>query len=147
MISAMDPITGMSAVAAAAGLADVGLKIARFLVELSRTIKDLPSSVRGQIEPIEQLVALARLILVNPGLQTDSVAEVLRTCFSIAGTLEKTLQSIGTNKEGKMLKRVVKRVWKSLVAVAGKINEIEKLSVQLERQKSTLIICIQEHDS
>jgi len=143
LTSAMDPIIGMSAVAAAAGLADVGLKIARFLVELSRTIKDLPSSVRGQIEPIEQLVALARLILVNPGLQTDSVAEVLRTCFSIAGTLEKTLQSIGTNKEGKM----VERVWKSLVAVSGRINEIEKLSLQLERQKSTLIICIQEHDS
>jgi len=139
----MDPVSGMSAVAAAAGLVDLGLKLAKFLVELSRAIEDLPESVRSQTEQVEQLIALARLVQVNGGLQTDSVAKVLGTCFAIAESLHRTLQTI-TIKKGE---RLLRRVWKSVDAVTGKISKIEELSLQLERQKSTLVICIQEHDS
>jgi hypothetical protein len=92
---------------------------------------------------IEQLVDISRLVKKNPSLQeSESIASILGSCVK---TVTKFLNVLGrflvTDEDGK-----VKKVQKVFTALL-KEKEVVHFFGDLEREKSSLIICIQDIDS
>ena len=137
-----DPITILGAAVAASQLLQQGFQITRFICELYSKVQDAPESIRKQVMQIEQLIDLARLILQNPSLQTASVASILSTCLRSAAEVQEILKKIyATTKDGQL-----KKVRIALMVVM-KEKEILALFNSLEREKSSLTLCIHEIDA
>lgn len=137
-----DPLTILGAAAAASQLLQQGSQITRFICELYSKVQDAPESIRKQIMQIDQLIDLARLIIQNPSLQTASVAAILSTCMRSAAEVQGILKKASaTTKDGQL-----KKAQKVLTAVM-KEKEILTLFNNLERDKSSLTLCIQEIDA
>jgi hypothetical protein len=137
-----DPLSILGAAAASAQFLKQGFDLNKFLWDLYSKMKDAPESIRNQIVQIEQLIGLSRLFLENKSLQTDSVASILSTCLLRAQEFRNLLKkTAATDADGRFV-----RVHQSLTAVM-KEKEIAAPFVKLERDKSSLILCIQEIDA
>lgn len=137
-----DPLAFLGAAAAASQLLQQGFQITKFICELYSKIQDAPESIRKQVMQIEQLIDLARLVIQNPSLQTASVASLLNTCVRSAAEVQGLLKKVSvTTKDGQL-----KKVQKALTAVM-KEKEILALFNHLEREKSSLTLCIHEIDA
>jgi hypothetical protein len=138
----MDPLTVLGAVAAATQLVEQGIKITQFLGELYSKVQDAPESVRKQLVHVEQLIDIARLIIQSPSLQEESVVSILRTCLRQAADIQNLLKKVSVvDKDGQL-----KKIRKAFAAVM-KEKEIDALFDNLEREKSSLALCIQEINS
>jgi hypothetical protein len=139
---AMDPLSILGAVAAASQLFEQGLKITSFLYELYGKAKEAPESIQKQTVKVEQLIDLALLVKENPSLQTEAVASILRTCLRTAEQFQKTLKKVSiADEDGK---------WKKAGKVASalfKDKEIIQYFDEIEKEKTSLVLCIQEIDS
>jgi hypothetical protein len=128
----------LGALAAASQLTEQGLKIA----DLYAKIRDAPESIRKQSVQVEQLIEIAKLVKHNPPLQTALVESILRNCVSEAEKLLEILGKISTAAgDGR-----VKKLWKTLDGVT-KEKRILALFANLEREKSSLAVCIEAIDS
>jgi hypothetical protein len=137
-----EPLTILGAAAAASQLLQQGFQITKFICELYTKVQDAPESIRNQTMHIEQLIGLARVIMQNPSLQTASVASILSTCMQSADEVQGALKKVSaTTKDGQL-----KKVQKALAAVM-KEKEILALFHNLEREKTSLTLCIQEIDA
>ena len=137
-----DPLSILGAAAAAGQFVEQGINLTKFLWDLYSKMQDAPESVRKQIVQIEQLLGLSRLFLQNPTLQTAAVASILGTCLQRAQEFQKVLVGVAvTGSDGRFVK-----IKKSLDAVM-KDKKITALFENLEREKSALMLCIQEIDS
>jgi hypothetical protein len=138
----MDPLSVLGAVSAASQLIEMGLKLTLFLSELYSKTQDAPELVRKRTVQIEQLVDLSRLIINNPSLQRDSIASALSTCLRTVQQFQEVLKKVSVAEDdGKF-----QRARKGFAAVV-KEKEIVRFINDLEREKSSLILCIQEIDS
>ena len=132
----------LGALAAASQLTEQGLKIAIFISDLYSKVRDAPESIRKQSVQVEQLINIARLIEHNPSLQIDSVGSILRNCTGEAEKLKEILENISTAAgDGK-----ARKLWKALDGVA-KEKRILALFASLEREKSSLALCIETIDA
>lgn len=132
----------LGALAAASQLAEQGLKIVIFISDLYSKVRDAPESIRKQSVQVEQLINIAKLIEHNPSLQIDSVGSILRNCTGEAEKLKEMLENISTAAgDGK-----AKKLWKVLDGVA-KEKRILALFANLEREKSSLALCIETIDA
>ena len=132
----------LGALAAASQLAEQSLQIAIFISNLYSKVRDAPESIRKQSVQLEQLIDIAKLIEHNPPLQTELVGSVLRNCVGEVEKLQEILASISTAAgDGK-----VRKLWKTLDGVA-KEKRILALLANLEREKSSLALCIKAIDS
>jgi len=137
----MDPLTILGGTAAASQLLQQGANITKFLWDLYSKMKDSPAANRRQTIQIEQLLDLSRLFLQNASLQTDSVASILGTCLLQAQQFQQVLKKVAvTSSDGQL-----KTLKKSFEAVM-KEREIVQLFDNLEREKSSLMLCIQQID-
>jgi N-terminal domain on NACHT_NTPase and P-loop NTPases len=128
----------LGALAAASQLAEQGLRIAVFISELYVKVRDAPESIRRQSIQIQQLIDIAKLIEHTPPLQTTSVESILRNCVGEAEKLQEILGKVSTAAgDGR-----VKKMWKALDVVA-KEKMINILFTRLEREKSSLVLCIE----
>jgi hypothetical protein len=91
---------------------------------------------------LSQLVDLATLIKQNPTLQTPSIVASLRTCNRCIQELQQILEKIAVGVSDSKWKRLRK----SFEAVLKEKGVIE-LFANLEREKSSLVLCIAEIDS
>jgi hypothetical protein len=136
-----DPLSVLGAVAAASQLLEQGANVTTFLWGLYSKIKHAPESIRKQIIQVEQLLGLSRLFLQHPSLQKDSVASILGTCLLRAQEFQNFLKKIlVTDTDGRF-----KKLKKSFEAVM-KEKEIIVLFDHLEKEKTSLMLCIQEID-
>jgi hypothetical protein len=118
-----------------------GANITKFLWDLYSKMKRAPESIHRQIVQVEQLLGLSRLFLQNSSLQKDSVASILGTCLLQAQKFHDFLRKISViDTDGRF-----KKMKKSFEA-AMKEKEIIVLFDQLERDKTSLMLCIQEID-
>jgi hypothetical protein len=132
----------LGALAAASQLTEQCLNVAIFISDLYSKVRDAPESIRKQSVQIEQLIDIVRLIEHNPPLQTDLVWSILRSCAGEAEKLKEILANISTAAgDGK-----VRKLWKALDGVAKK-KRILALFAILEREKSSLALCIETIDS
>jgi hypothetical protein len=132
----------LGALAAASQLTEQGLKIAIFISDLYSKVRDAPESIRKRSVQVEQLINIAKLIEHNPSLQIDSVGSILRNCTGEAEKLKEILENISTAAgDGK-----ARRLWKALDGVA-KEKRILALFANLEREKSSLALCIETIDA
>jgi hypothetical protein len=132
----------LGALAAASQLAEQSLNIAIFISKLYSKVRDAPESIRKQSVQLEQLIDIAKLIEHNPLLQTDLMGSILRNCVSEAEELQEILANISTAAgDGK-----IRELWKALDGVA-KEKRILALFANLEREKSSLALCIKTIDS
>jgi hypothetical protein len=132
----------LGTVAATSQLIEQGLKIAISISDLYSKVRDAPESIRKQSVQVEHLIDIAKLIERNPPLQTDLVESILRNCVGEAEKLLETLANISTAAgDGK-----VRKLWKALDAMA-KEKRILALLANLEREKSSLALCIKTIDS
>lgn len=132
----------LGALAAASQLAEQSLQIAIFISNLYSKVRDAPESIRKQSVQLEQLIDIAKLIEHNPPLQTDLVGSILRNCVGEVEKLQEILTNISTAAgDGK-----VRKLWKALDGVA-KEKRILALLANLEREKSSLALCIKTIDS
>ena len=137
----MDPLTILGGTAVASQLLQQGANITKFLWDLYSKMKDSPAANRRQTIQIEQLLDLSRLFLQNASLQTDSVASILGTCLLQAQQFQQVLKKVAvTSSDGQL-----KTLKKSFEAVM-KEREIVQLFDNLEREKSSLMLCIQQID-
>jgi hypothetical protein len=132
----------LGALAAASQLTEQGLKIISFISELYSKVCEAPESMRKQSVQVEQLIDIARLIEHNPPLQTDFVESILRRCVGEAAKLQEIMRKISTDAgDGR-----VRKLWKTLDGVT-KEKRILALFANLEREKSSLALCIGTIDS
>jgi hypothetical protein len=132
----------LGALAAASQLAEKGVKITIFISDIYAKIRDAPESIRKQSVQVEQLIEVTRLVKDNPPLQTDLVGSILRNCVSEAEKLLGILEEITTAaRDGR-----ARKFWKALDGVARE-KRILALLVNLEREKSSLALCIEAIDS
>jgi hypothetical protein len=138
----MDPLSLLGAVAAASQLVAQGIQITFILSDLCLKAKEAPDTIRKQTAQVEQLINLARLIIQTPSLQKDSIASVLGTCLR---TAEQCLASLKkefmTDKDGKLKKA------QKLFSALLKEKEIGRVFDDLEKEKTSLILCITAIDS
>lgn len=132
----------LGALAAASQLTEQGLKIVIFISDLYSKVRDAPESIRKQSVQVEQLINIAKLIEHNPSLQIDSVGSILRNCTGEAEKVKDILENISTAAgDGK-----ARKLWKALDGVA-KEKRILALFANLEREKSSLALCIETIDA
>ena len=132
----------LGALAAASQLAEQSLKIAIFVSDLYSKVRDALESIRKHSAQLEQLTDIAKLIEHHPPLQTDLVGSILRSCVGEAEKLQEILANISTAAgDGK-----VRKFWRALGQVAEE-KRILALFANLEREKSSLVLCIETIDS
>jgi hypothetical protein len=137
-----DPVTILGAMAAASQLAEEGLKIALFLYQLGSQIRGTRDSTKRRAEQVEQLLSIARQIISNPSLQTETMASILRACLEETRKLDKLLgRLVVSSKHSRPI-----RFTRSLKA-AIKEKEIDAHFDILERIKGLLGLCISERIS
>ncbi len=137
-----DPVAILGATAAASQLAEQGSKILICIFKVYSRIKDAPGAVQNGLIQVEQLIGLSRLVIQNPALQTDSVASILSTCLRLARKLQFILtQLIPVQGSGR-----ASRLEKALTAVI-KERDINELFEKLDREKTSLTVCIEEINS
>ena len=137
-----DPLTILGAMAAASQLAEQGLKITLFLCQLGSQIRGSRESTGRRVEQVEQLISIARQIISNPSLQTETMASVLKTCLEETGNLDKLLQKLVISSKHNRALRVA-RSFKAVV----KEREINAHFDNLERIRGLLSLCISERIS
>lgn len=138
----MDPLSVLGAAAAATQVVAQGIIISKFLAGIYSKTQEAPEIVQKQLGQIQQLVGLARLIIENKALQTDSIASVVTRCLKSAEAFHKLLTKIVVKEgDGK-----IKKLQKAIAAQMSE-KEIGRLFDDLEREKSLLTLSIQEVDS
>ncbi len=137
----MDPLSILGATAAASQLLQQGANITKFLWGLYSKMKDSPATIRRQIIQIEQLLDLSRLFLQNPSLQTDSVASILGTCLLQTQQFQRILKEVAVTDSHSRFK-TLKKSFEAMM----KEKEIVQLFDNLEREKSSLMLCVQQID-
>ena len=138
----MDPITVLGAVAAATQLVEQGISITKFFYSLYTAINETPAAIQKQVIQVEQIIDLSRLIIQNPSLQRDSVASILRTCLRDAVRFQEMLKKVLVGEKDGHLKKLQKAF-----SAVMKEKEFVSLLDNLEREKSSLTLCIQKIDS
>lgn len=137
-----DPVTVIGAMAAASQLAEQGLRITLLLCQLGAQIRDARESTNRRVKQVEQLISIARQIISNSSLQTETMASVLKTCLEETGNLDKLLQKLVISSKHNTALRVAR----SLKAIM-KEREINAHFDSLERIKGLLSLCISERIS
>ena len=132
----------ISAFAVATQFAAHGLQIVIFISDLYSKVRDVPESIRKQSGQLEQLIGITKLIARNPLLQTELVESILQTCVGEVRELQQILANISTAAgDG-----AVRKVWKALDGIT-KEERILALFSNLEREKSSLALCVEAIDS
>ena len=112
------------------------------IVDFFKKLKDAPELVRKQNAHVEQLIDIARLIAQNTSLQTDVTARILGSCLQAVEELQGRLKKGTSNSaDGTPAK-----IYKALLSTMNGKN-VQTILSQLERDKSSLMLCIQEIDS
>lgn len=138
----MDPVTALGVAAAGAQFAGQIINITLSIAKFYSDLKEVPEVVRKQLVHVNQLAGISRLIIQNTGLQTKSIESVLRTSMHVISKIEQELiKVLGDSNDRKLQK-----IRNSVLAVMKK-ETFAKLFEDLEREKVSLILCIQEIDS
>jgi hypothetical protein len=128
----------LGALAAASQIAEQVLRI----VKLVQSIRDAPEEVLQHIASLQQLAGVVESIKANPSYQSRQVAEILSLIntktSAISDTLDK-LQTDPSNSKASVFKKAVNSTWKS-DNVANKLD-------QIERDKTTLALCLAQIDA
>jgi hypothetical protein len=138
----LDPVSILGAVAAASQLIEQSGKMVLFFSELYWKVQDTPDLIRKQKIHIEQLILLSQLIKENPSLQTAPIASILQSCLKTAQPLYEALTKISISDGDGKSKRIQK-----IISALMKEKHISASLGDLEREKNSLILCIQEIDS
>jgi hypothetical protein len=137
----MDLLTVLGAASSAAQLLQQGTQIVTFLYDLRLKMKEAPKKIQRQSYQVEQLSLLLELFLRNVSLQKDSVALVFDTCLKRCQELQSYLDEISPDKAKGSLRKFGK-AFESVV----KEHDTADLFDSLEREKTLLMLCIQEID-
>src|SRR5437762_2170458 len=136
-----DPLSILGAIAAASQLAQEASKITKFFSALYAKIQDAGESIRKRMLHIEQLIDISKLVAKTPTLQTTAIQSVLVTCLRTTITLHGILQEFSSDEEG-----LLRRIMKAVKAVR-KEDKIMILLDNIEREKSSLALCIHQIDA
>ena len=126
-------------VASAVQLADFALKIATTLHAVLERLRDYPAKNQLHLAQVEQLIATARLIQDNPGLQTPIVYSHLNATLIEAAQLRKALEELASKLQQKSSP---KRYWNFTVNGKAYEKQISARFCTLEQKKSALLFCI-----
>jgi hypothetical protein len=137
-ISMLDPVSILGAMAAASQLIEQSGKMVLFFSELYWKVQDTPDLIRKQKIHIEQLILLSQLIKENPSLQTAPIASILQSCLKAAQPLSEALTKISVSDADGKSKRIQK-----VISALIKEKHISASLGDLEREKNSLILCIQ----
>ncbi len=130
-----DPLTVLGALAATAQLAEQMIKVSGLIHELYTNIQQAAKIIGSRMLAVNRLISISRLIMTNAALQTDAIASVLATCLETAQKIKSLLEKIKGNR------------LKQAVLVMAKEKEVIGLFEELEKAKSSLMLCMQEVDS
>jgi hypothetical protein len=137
----MDPLTVLGAASSAAQLLQQGTQIVKFLYNLRLKMKEAPEKIQRQSRQVQQLSLFLELFLHNASLQKDSVALVFDSCLQRSQELQSYLDDLSPDKSKGRLRKF-KKAFKSVV----KEYDTVVLFDCLEREKTSLMLCIQEID-
>ena len=137
-----DPLTALGATAAICQIAVQLVQSTISITEFLKKLKNAPDLVRKQNAHVEQLNGIARLIIQNASLQTDSISSMLESCLHQAEELRRLfLKDTINGTDGSFVK-----LQKALTSAMND-KKAQKMFSQLEREKTLLMLCIQEIDS
>lgn len=138
----MDPLSALGAAAAASQFVDQGLKVTIIISGFYSSMRDAPDTVRHNLFQVEQLISISKLIIQNPALQTASIHSTLSTSLGEASKLQHALKKVHVLKAAGS----VEHARKAFMTVM-KEKGIVQLFANLEREKTALVLCIQEINS
>jgi hypothetical protein len=133
-----DPISILGAFAASSQLIDQGFKITKFILQIYSDIQNAPVLVSTRFRQIEQLIGVSKLIQQMPVLQSREVADVLSTCYDKATIVLFKLKQLLSGAEDRRWQKL-----KNSLATIMQKKDLGGLFDDLEREKSTLILCLQ----
>jgi hypothetical protein len=138
----VDPLSVVSALAAASQLTELCLKMTLFLYEVPSRFCGSREFVNMTAQQVEQLTAISRQIISNPSLQTQTMSGILEACLHEAGSLYKFLQDVI------ILSRDSRRTRFKKTFTGFRNRElIEARAGALEKWKGLLALCISEINS
>ena len=132
----------LGAVASAAQLADICLRITESLSMLCSRVLNAPKSISQRRKHIQQLTEIARLIEHCPSLQINPVMSIVASISHQAQELNDILAKWTAD----VTDSKIKIHWASLI-IAFKEKRIQSICTKLEGEKNTLILCIAGIDS
>jgi hypothetical protein len=130
-----DPLTILGALAATAQLAEQVIKVSGLIYELYTNIQQASKIIGSRMLAVNRLISISRLIMTNAALQTDAIALVLGTCLETAQKIKFVLEKMKGNR------------LKQAVLVMSKEKEVIGLFDELEKAKSSLMLCMQDADT
>lgn len=125
-----DPLMVLGGLAATAQLAEQLIKISGLIYELCNKIQQAAKIISSRILAVNRLITIGRLIMTNAALQNDTVALILGSCLGTAQKLQAVLEKI----KGSRMKALI----------MSKEKEVLGLFDELEKDKTTLMLCMQE---
>lgn len=128
----------LGAAASAFQLAQVGLAITRFLLQ----VQDAPKTLQTRVLQVQSLIDVANLISSKPQLHTAEINTILENCLLRANALRESIQGLIVDKKGSAIKR-----WSKAVEGAVVEKKILGLIQELEIDKSALVLRITSIDS
>jgi hypothetical protein len=126
-----DPLTVLGGLAATAQLAEQLIKVSGLIYKLCNNIQQAAKIISSRILAVNRLITISRLIMTNAALQSDSVALILGSCLGIAQKLKTALEKINRSRIKAFL-------------VMSKEKEMLGLFDELEKDKTTLMLCLQD---
>lgn len=133
-----EALAALGAAAAAGQFVEQGLKIAKFLHGTITAMKDAPAIISTRLQHVQQLIAIAQMIIQNPCFQTESIEATLETCLQRATKLHEMLLKVSPPENAGR-----RQQWKSAALAFLNQDEVETAFSDLDRQKVLLSLCMQ----
>jgi hypothetical protein len=134
----MDPLTILGAAAASMQLAEQVCCIVEFFSDLYGKAKEAPELIRARLSHLEQLISVSKLIARTEQLQTTEIQKALVACLRYSLDLRQILNKFSAEEKGKL-----RRALQSL-KIVHKEDRITELLDKIEREKSSLAICLHQ---
>jgi hypothetical protein len=137
----MDPVTVLGVASGTSQLIQQGIFIIAFLSDLVSKLADAPQKLRQQTGQIKQLLELFNLFLQTHSIQKDSITGLLVACLQDAASLERRLLKLATRNGDSRAVR-----WKKSLQIVAAGKKVNHMFDELERDKTLLILSIQQVD-
>lgn len=138
----MEPLAIIGATAAAFQLADQGIAITKYLHSNISSLREAAQVTQHRLELVGQIQGVFQAIISHPSLQTHAVANLLQPALQSVSKLQDDLLRINTPSNGSRWKR-----WSRSFRAVMNSDAIERAFAKLDRETTSLVLCLQTVDS
>jgi len=137
-----DPLTALGAIAAASQLASQCLSLTLLICSPPSKVCDSQELVKETAQQIEQFTSIARQIISNLSLQTNTMAETLKRCLEEIRKLSSFLEDMMAGQRDGRFRR-----WKEGLKAIKNKGVVKDRVERMEKWRALLTLCVAETDA